>query len=240
MEAQLGLRSVEIQLQRTADDYSDERADKTLDFVAKKSRLETDLHDEKKRKQMERLAGLQSLRDQREGAAHQREMALKQQELQHELDKTSMYAGMTFEQIMAINPNISAEAAKALAEKFKGDKDRELLEKREEDKTAEMKRMQDMMDRMQQMAEATMKQTAVIATGQVAHAKSAGEDVVSVVESTLKASGQVFSADARAKGPKQQNAGGSGKQVKVRYCKNCEAELDADSSFCPECGEKVE
>jgi ElaB/YqjD/DUF883 family membrane-anchored ribosome-binding protein len=127
-----------------------------------------------------------------------------------------------------------------LAEKFKGDGDRELLQKREEDKTAEMKRMQDMMDRMQQMAEATMKQTAAIAAGQVAQAKSTGDDLLSAVESTLKASGQVFSADARAKGPKQQNSGAPSKAPKVRYCKSCEAELDSDTTFCPECGEKVE
>lgn len=228
LESQLGLKGVELQMLRVEDDYGDERRSKDLEFKAKE-----------RSQRLQQMADLVGVREQRENARHQREMAAKQQDLQHDINKTSMYAGMSFEQIMAVNPNISPEAAKALAEKFKGDKDRELLDKREEDKASEMKRMQDMMDRMQQIAEANMKQTAAIAAGQVAQAKSTGDDLLSAVESTLKASGQVFSADARAKGPKQppQN---TGKPAKVRYCKGCEAELDSDSTFCPECGEKVE
>ena len=239
-EQKFGVRRAGIEVERLDRDWEDEKQGRNLDFEAKKERLETDLHHDRKKRQLERLSELQGIREQRGEAAHLREMAAKQQELQHDLAKTSMYAGMSFEQIMATNPNISPEAAKALAEKFKGDGDRELLQKREEDQNAEMKRMQDMMDRMQQMAESTMKQTAVIATGQVAQAKSTGDDMLSAVEATLKASGQVFSADARAKGPKQQNIGAPGKAPKARYCKSCEAELDSDSTFCPECGEKVE
>ena len=229
LESQLGLKSLEVQMQRAQDDYADERKDKEMDFKARE-----------RSQRLQSMGDLVALREQREKARHDREMSAKQQELQHDLDKTSAYAGMSFEQIMAVNPNISPEAAQALAEKFKGDKDRELLDKREDDKNAEMKRMQDMMDRMQQMAESTMKQTAAIAAGQVSHAKSTGDDMLSAVEATLKASGQVFSADARSKGPKQQNTGAPGKAPKVRYCKSCEAELDSDSTFCPECGEKVE
>jgi hypothetical protein len=227
LEAQLGLKGIELQLRSAEDGYDDERRNKDLEFKAKD-----------RSQRLQQMADLVGLREQRENARHEREMAAKQQELQHDINRTSMYAGMSFEQIMATNPNISPEAAKALAEKFKGDKDRELLDKRDEDKASEMKRMQDMMDRMQQMAETTMKQTAAIAAGQVASAKNAGEDLLSAVESTLKASGQVFSADARAKGPKQQQ--NTGKPAKIRYCKSCEAELDSDSAFCPECGEKVE
>ena len=57
---------------------------------------------------------LQNMRQERENAEHQRAVELKKMEL-------DAYAGMSVEQIMAINPNISPEAAKALAEKFKGE-----------------------------------------------------------------------------------------------------------------------
>jgi hypothetical protein len=257
-EIDFGIAHADIAVERARDAYGDERAEKGLDFDARKTRLDTDLHHDKKKKQLERLAELQAIREQRGEAAHQRELAAKQQADATKLHEMDRFKEMTFEQIMAMKQDLSGEAgARALEARFGVDHARELVareremaereqaisaqhqEKSSESKEAELKRMEAMMDRMQQMAEATIKQTAAIASGQVAQAKSTREDVVSAMESTLKASGQVFSADARAKGPKQPQQN-PGKPAKVRYCKSCEAELDSDSTFCPECGEKVE
>lgn len=235
--------------------YVDARREKDLDFDAKKRTQDIQLQSQSRAEKLKAMAELQALREQRESGAHARELEaervkneaeLAKQRLESEADlqKTTIYAGMTFEQIMATNPNISAEAAKALAEKFKGDKSEELTQSREKDMEAERKRMEAMMDRMQQMAEASMKQTANIAAGQnAAHqkdlervAKSAderGSEIVKSVEKTLQSTAQVFSADARAKGPSQ--------AVKiVGTCKSCQAEIEKGQAYCPECGDKVE
>lgn len=244
LEAQLGLRGIELDISRTEASFRDERREKELEFEAKKRSQDINLQSQSRAEKIKAMADLQALREQREAAAHERELAARRLDVDADLQKTSIYAGMTFEQIMATNPNISAEAAKALAEKFKGDKIDELAKRREDDMEAERKRMEAMMDRMQQMAEGTIKQTANIASGQnSAHqkeleraAKSAderGSEIVKSVEKTLQSSAQVFSADARAKGPAQ--------TVKiVGSCKSCQAEIEKGQAFCPECGEKVE
>lgn len=251
-EQLLGVSHAEIAVDRLRDDYGIERTEKTQDLTARGRRLDTELDHEKRQKRLESLAGLQSIREQREAAQHQRELAAQQQAdaaKQQEMDRIKE---MSFEQIMAMKQDLSGDAgARALEARFgSGHKDdliRRIDEEREkaeqklrEDKEADRERSDALIKQMKEMAEMTMKQTAAIATGQVAQAKSTGDDMLSAVEATLKASGQVFSADARAKGPKQQNTGAPGKAPKVRYCKSCEAELDSDSTFCPECGEKVE
>jgi len=244
LEAQLGMRSIELDISRTEASFRDERREKELEFEARKRSQDISLQSQSRAEKIKAMEDLQALREQRDAAQHERELAARRLDVDADLQKTSIYAGMTFEQIMATNPNISAEAAKALAEKFKGDKTDELAKRREDDIEAERKRMDAMMDRMQQMAESTMKQTANIATGQnAAHQKELdrvakqaderGSEIVKTVEKTLQSTAQVFSADARAKGPSQ--------AVKiVGTCKTCQAEIEKGQGFCPECGEKVE
>jgi hypothetical protein len=237
-----------VDTSRITDDYSDIRREKDLDHEIRAKR-------EKAKAEQDELVAMADLAERGAAAKHARELeaerlrneaelAKKRLEADSDLQKTSIYAGMTFEQIMATNPNISAEAAQALAEKFKGDKTDELAKRREEDMEAERKRMEAMMDRMQQMAQDQLKATTSIATGQnAAHQKELdrtikqaderGAEIVKSVEKTLQSSAQVFSADARAKGPSQ--------AVKiVSTCKSCQAEIEKGQGFCPECGEKVE
>jgi hypothetical protein len=129
-------------------------------------------------------------------------------------------------------------AGGALKAKFSGEHLSEIQKAREADIEAERKRMEAMMNRMQEMAESTMKQTASIASGQnAAHqkeldraAKSAnerGDEIVKSVGDVLKSSATVFAADARAKAP----------QPKIGwYCK-CGAGNPREAAFCLECGE---
>ena len=69
----------------------------------------------------EQFRKLQQLRMEREDAEHKREMEVRHLQSQTELEKQKIAATMTFEQIMAMNPDISPEAAAALAKKYEAE-----------------------------------------------------------------------------------------------------------------------
>ncbi len=226
-----------VGIERVGDSYDDERRDKDLEFDAKKRTQDIQLQSESRGEKLKRLAELDAIRKQREDAKHEREIEAKRTDAENERLKLQAQAGLTAEQLMA--SVLDAEnAGEALKAKFSGEHLSDIQKARENDMDAERKRMEAMMNRMQQMAEGAMKQTANIASGQnAAHqkeldraAKSAderGDEIVKSVGDVLKASSTVFAADARAKAP-QQKIGW--------YCK-CGAGNPREASFCLECGE---
>ncbi|MBQ9088130.1 MAG: zinc ribbon domain-containing protein [Lentisphaeria bacterium] len=156
-------------------DFSDSRRNADAAFEDDRRRSTIDLDDLEMQKQLDRLARAQSIRQQREDAEHQREMEVADAARRHELDtqrlaqeaekakldaaneEKRIYAGMTFEQIMAANPNISPEAAQALAKKFEAEAAASMAQANiaQNDKTAQMaidQRDQMMAFMQQQMA----------------------------------------------------------------------------------------
>ena len=119
--------------------FSDSRREADFNFSTRERKANIDLEREEMLGQMELLRQAQALRAEREDAEHKRRMEAEQAERSFRLDdkrldlqaqqqrldaenrNTSIYATMSFEQIMAANPNLSPEAAQALAEKFKAD-----------------------------------------------------------------------------------------------------------------------
>jgi len=180
----------ELNRQRMQDEYTDSRRDIDLEAEAKRRRMENALDDEEMKAQMERLRMAQQIRHDNESfehnleedtkakehqrameaqnAANLHEQEMAAQEQKHEEEMRRMFQGMSAEQIMAANPDISEAAAAALAEKFKSDNKDEILKKQEElmaarqadqDKMSAM--MMQQMQMMQQMAMTGMQANAM-------------------------------------------------------------------------------
>lgn len=234
-EIEVGNKRIEneINRQRMTDNYSDERKEKELDYRYKESEFE---HNEAL-KQMELLKQAQAIKEEREDNVHKREMELKQLEKERELEKLKIQTNMTFEQIMASNPDISPAAAQALAEKFKADaqasqndKTIELVKQHEDDLKEILKQQMEMTNRalnnninyeQERLADKQAELDRVYKDAQ--HNQ---DNVLKGVEASLYS----FSG-ARANTQKKNN------KKFVKICPNCGKEVSEDSMVCDECGQ---
>lgn len=169
-----------------------------------KLQAETELEIKRKKQEqkLEIMRELQNMRQERENAEHQRAVELKKMEL-------DAYAGMSVEQIMAINPNISPEAAKALAEKFKGEHLQSQVEMANQQK-----------DEMRSFMEQQMALMREMVAGNKDSSQLHEERYTDVMKTTIKAV-----------------AGGSNIQPAICRCLKCGAENPTGTKFCSECGE---
>ena len=151
---------------------------------------------------------------------------------------------------MATNPDISPEAAKALAQKFSSDSTEQLLKAREADMARQNAQQMEMMKMMQQMAMAGMgakqafqeemlsaKQEELERTRDDANLNQ--DRMLAGVQSTVTAAGVAFSGykigeKARAANHKEVESSNS-----ASSCKNCGASLEPEASFCGECGTAI-
>ena len=244
--------------QRTQDTYEDERRQKEVEFQDARRKSDLDFEKQEMQQQMDMLRQAQALRMERENAEHKRildaenaarahEEAMQKQKLEAELENQRIYAGMSFEQIMAANPNISPEAAKALAQKFGADNKEELLKAREADMARMNSQQMEMMRMMQQMAMAGMganqqhsqemmqaKQDELDRTR--ADANRNQDRFLAGMQTTISsvAAGMQPKQEVRQQTPLQQ---AQPIQAKVLpKCPSCGVELELDSTFCAECG----
>ena len=155
--------------QRIEDAYNDERRDKEYAFSDQRREKDAAFEDSRRRSAMEMdrqeqenqldmLKKAQAMRLERENAEHQREMEAVEAARRHELEtqrlaqeaeqakldaaneEKRIYAGMTFEQIMAANPNLTPQAAQALAKKYEAEAESAKAQAAiaQNDKTAQM------------------------------------------------------------------------------------------------------
>lgn len=266
----------ELAVKRERDAYSDERKEKDAAFQDSRRKAEMQLEREEMEGQIDLLRQAQSIRMERENAEHQRrleaenaarahEEAMQKQQLDAKLENQRIYAGMSIEQIMAANPDISPEAAKTLAQKFAAEGKDELLRAREADMARQSELQMEMMRMMQQMAMAGMgvnqqHQKEMMAAKQSelertrADASRNEDRMLAGVQSTVTAAGMAFSGRANgqqpqrrkemppsaastpsASAPSQSNAAPTPVSSAGR-CPKCGADLGPDSSFCGECG----
>lgn len=118
-ELEIGNKRFENALWRQREQNKLKNEERESDYAFEKQQMQD---------QMSLLAQAQELRSAREEAEHRRKMEeiraqneIERAKLDNALEKTKVMATMTFEQIMALNPDISPDAAKALAEKFKAE-----------------------------------------------------------------------------------------------------------------------
>lgn len=218
MEEELGnkLFNIQQERQRKVDDYTDERRKK-----------EMDMDKEEQLGQLELLKQAQDIRQQREQAEHDRKMAEKQQDHTNEMDKLHVYTTMSAEQIMVANPNITQEAAKAMAEKFKAEAAAAASDNRAataQDQTRMMKEfMEQQMQVVRDMANANMQ-----AMSGMMNAKERE------IERTQH---MIDKNEDRYAGVVREQIRSGGNQPK-KVCSKCGQET-GDEIFCPECGARI-
>jgi len=250
-EIQVGNRRMEnvLQRQRMQDAYADERRAADAGFQDSRREAELDFEKKERENQLEALRQAQAIRQEREEAEHRREMEELEKVNAAKLEEKRIYAGMTFEQIMAANPDISPEAAKALAQKFNADSKEELLKARESDMAKATTQQMEMMRMMQQMAMAGMgvkqsaqeealaaKQAELDRTRMDASANS--DRILESVKSGAESVAQAMRPSAAPQAPQSAANAAPSASAKVpqKKCLNCGATVAEGDSFCDNCG----
>lgn len=233
-EIEIGNKRFENELdrQRMQAAYDDERREK--ERLADKAEMQD---------QLDLLRQAQAIREERENAEHQRQMEAEAQKNAHEEEMRRMFQNMTAEQIVAANPDITPEAAAAMAEKFKAeaavaanDKTAEMAMKQNADMQAFMKEQMATMKDMFMAgmnANAMNQQNAMAAKDAELNRFSNGvNNAVSSVSGALKNPTTVvqqgMGTPASATGAKSANvcpACGTPHEPGAMFCENCGGSL---------------
>lgn len=132
LQAEVGFTELEIEQWKKIDDYEDSKfyqelkrnrtaAEAEIDLRAKARETDIDLDNKEMDAQMARMAKLKEMEMAEQKQANEHAILAEKQKLDQEVQMAETYKGMSFEQIMAANPNISPAAAAALAKKFEAD-----------------------------------------------------------------------------------------------------------------------
>ncbi len=228
----------EIERQRMQDQYEDERREK--ERLADKAEMQD---------QLDMLRQAQAIRMERENAEHQRQMESMNAQNQHEEEMRRMFQNMTAEQIVAANPDITPEAANAMAEKFKAeaaaaanDRTAEMAMKQSADMQAFMKEQMQMMRDMAvagMNANAANQQQMMAAKDAEMNRYSNGvNNAVSSVSGALKNPTTVVQQGTSVPGVSPvapaQNAKASG-----NICPSCGTPHEPGAIFCENCGSSL-
>jgi len=123
---------------RQADiDFEKQERDQQMEMLRQAQALRMERENDEHRRTMEASDAAHRQKLEAENAARAHEEAMQKQQLDAKIENQRIYAGMSFEQIMAANPDISPEAAQALAKKFEAE-----AAAAQNDKTEELMRQQ--------------------------------------------------------------------------------------------------
>lgn len=254
----------DIEHKRLYDTYSDERRMKEHEF----ERMERD-------DQFDDLRRAQALRQEREEAEHKRDMEIAESIRRHEremqgdkfaheenlqenqnrtkVEMGRIYQGMSAEQILAANPDITPEAAKAFAAKFNAESEHnnkeELVKMYQTSKDEIAQMYQNNQAVTAHMMEQMMQTMAAMATGQVntkqaeldrarKDAHDEQERFAAGVNNAVKSVAGSYKI-TNAPESSQNNRGNNNNSKGLNICPACGAENPDDSIFCENCGERL-
>lgn len=229
----------ELSRQKLTEDYQDTRRDRDREQRLK----DMDADQQEQLRQLDVAQRAQGLAQTARQQEHEREMAelreVKRAEKELLEAEAQRWAGMSVEQIMAANPDISVEAAKALAERGSSAKAEEFARMQTEsaqqskDEFKEMVRQQTEMQ--ERMMRSMMDSNAAIAGAQMRAKDEEIERAASSADRTEERMTRVVSGTVGAVVGKSAS-GGDGK----KFCTSCGYSVDLDAVFCPKCGGKQE
>ena len=202
----------QIEQNRKLDGFQSEHFRSELELERLKQEQESDLKHKDRLKRLERLQQLQAIRQEGEDAQHRRTLEMEAAHAGNQIEITRSFKDMTPEQIMATNPNITPEAARALAA-----------------------RSEQSMELMQQLLK--MKQEEIERTRADANASS--DRLVDGMKTLFNTFGGMQGQQSQANRTSGM-PGASGSRQFFRECPHCHHIVDEGSNFCNNCGEKLE
>ncbi len=223
-EQEIVNRQLEINRKRQADE-----AAHLLDLEKNRRNFERDQDSQ----DLDILKKLQAVKDEQNQREHDRALQATAQANTHQIDMVKQFAGMTAEQIMVANPNLTPEQAAAMAEIAKSKTE----SARQDDRV-------DLMREMQQNQQAMVTQFMQTLGGTIAQANQAKdaelkralesndkseERMMRVVNNTVASSGKPGAQVEPVTGERPS-------QKSTETCSNCLASIPAGSKFCVECG----
>ena len=155
-EIKLMEQNLEIQLKKQNLSAESDMIDTELDLKRKREdasrdskRKDQDLDHDEILKQMELAEKAAQLTKDKRKQEHDQKLEEQQSKADVELEKIKMYTGMTVEQIMVTNPDLTAQAALAITEKFKAEAKANENDTRAEDAKKQSEEMRGFMERQQ-------------------------------------------------------------------------------------------
>ena len=218
----------QIAQDRKVDGFHAEHVRTELELERLKREQNIDLEHQEDLKRLETMRQLQAIRQEREDAEHRRKVEMEKTEAESQREITRIYSVMSAEQIMAANPNLTPQAAQALAEKFKAeaaaaqnDRSHELLQQ-----VLQMSQnhAQDLLNAKQQELDRTR-----------ADANANSDRFVDAMKTTINAVGNMVQANNNYRTQPQAQAP-TGTPFKV--CPACHAQNDPNAGFCDNCGQR--
>jgi hypothetical protein len=221
--ARYEIAAVGQQHQRLQDDYADERQDKGDRHADQRRRIAHELDHRERLAQLDITRQAQALTESRRRDEHQRGLAAAAQhakdERENRLAAAQRWAGMTAEQIMAANPELSPAAAASLATKYTA----------EAMATAEKSKAEAAAaggDHRAQAAETAKNELRDFMTQQLATMQD-------LMRHTLEANARIAGAFAAGGQATQGSLAKAGPGTRVAYCSRCGRPLGG--GVCPVC-----
>ena len=113
-------------------------------------RKDAELEHDEMLKQMELAEKAAQLTKQKRDQEHQQKLESERAKADIDLEKIQMYKGMSVEEIMVVNPDLTVHAAQAIAEKFKAEAKAKENDTRAEDARKQSEEMRAFMEKTQE------------------------------------------------------------------------------------------
>ena len=232
-ELEIGNKIVENNLERRRLNarFVDERRDANLDYYIREKKEKLNLAEQ-----------AWALREQREQAEHQRKMEAHKLQAETDLEYHRITATMSFEQIMASNPDITPEAAAALAKKFEAetqvaqsDKTAEILKQHDEDLKAILAQQ---MELTRDIISAQAQANSVTLASKQQELDRVHEDSERHQDRFLEGMQTTISAVARTSKSASSTPASTSPSTEstVVFCPNCGKKHDKSAIICNDCG----